>query len=42
MQKKKHTSGNIDSKSDFYIEYLPDKSGSIEIPNKPRSTPSGK
>ena len=31
MPKKKHTSGNINSKSDFYIEFFQKKSGGINL-----------
>ena len=39
MPKKKYTSGNPDSKSDFYIEFIPSKSGVIktDIQSKTRS-----
>ena len=31
MSKKTYSSGNPDSKSDFYVEYIPSKSGGIKL-----------
>ena len=37
MPKKKYTSGNPESKSDFFIEFIPAKSGGIKIDIKSKT-----